>query len=130
MNPWMQITGWMLIHFVWQGGLLALATAAGLQLCRRAPSATRYAIACTGLTAMLASPVMTAAYFSMPGAGLVQAPARPAAVGSEVIVPRRELRLTTCLLRRPALQRRHDSNSRRGCRPSCGAGLRVWRCCG
>ena len=30
MNPWIEVTGWTLIHFVWQGTLLALATAAAL----------------------------------------------------------------------------------------------------
>ena len=33
MQAWMLVTGWTLIHFVWQGGLLAVATAAGLRLC-------------------------------------------------------------------------------------------------
>jgi len=41
MSPWMQITAWTLIHFVWQGGLLALATAAGIRLCRRRSSEAR-----------------------------------------------------------------------------------------
>src|SRR5712672_2819948 len=71
MSPWMQITAWTLIHFVWQGGLLALATAAGIRLCRRRSSEARYAIACAGLTAMLASPVITAAFLSAPGSVLV-----------------------------------------------------------
>jgi beta-lactamase regulating signal transducer with metallopeptidase domain len=65
MNPpiqaWMQVTGWTLIHFVWQGGLLAVATAAGLRLSRRRAPEVRYAIACLGLTAMLAAPAITAA---------------------------------------------------------------------
>ena len=73
MNPWMQVTGWTLIHFVWQGGLLALATAAGLRLCRRRSSEARYAIACAGLTAMLASPLVTAAFFRAPDSALVSA---------------------------------------------------------
>lgn len=82
MNPWMHAIGWTLIHFVWQGGLLALATAAGLRLCRRRSSEARYAIACAGLTALLAAPVVTAAFFWTPGSGLVPAentgPAVPA----------------------------------------------------
>ena len=82
MNPWMHAIGWTLIHFVWQGGLLALATAAGLRLCRRRSSEARYAIACAGLTALLAAPVVTAAFFWTPGSGLVRAentgPAVPA----------------------------------------------------
>ena len=64
MNPplqaWTQVIGWTLIHFVWQGGLLALAVAAGLRLCRRRSPEARYAIACAGLTAMLAAPAITA----------------------------------------------------------------------
>jgi beta-lactamase regulating signal transducer with metallopeptidase domain len=71
MNPWMQVTGWTLIHFIWQGGLIALATAAGLRLCRHRSSDVRYAIACVGLASMLASPIVTAAFFRAPASGLV-----------------------------------------------------------
>ena len=64
MNPplqaWTHVIGWTLIHFVWQGGLLAIVVAAGLRLCRRRSPAARYAIACAGLTAMLAAPAITA----------------------------------------------------------------------
>ena len=70
MSPWMQITAWTLIHFVWQGGLIAVATAAGIRLCRRRSSEARYAIACAGLTAMLASPVITASFLWAPGSVL------------------------------------------------------------
>jgi TonB family protein len=85
MNAWIQVTGWTLIHFVWQGSALALATAAGLRLCRRRSSEARYAIACAGLTAMLASPVLTAVFFRPPGSALVQREdALPAAHASEV----------------------------------------------
>jgi beta-lactamase regulating signal transducer with metallopeptidase domain len=66
MLDWMQVTGWTLIHFVWQGGLIAIATAAGLRLCRRRSPEVRYAIACAGLTAMLAAPIVTAAVLSAP----------------------------------------------------------------
>ena len=57
----MQTIGWTLIHFVWQGGLLAVVTAAGLRWSRQRSSEARYAIACVGLTAMLAAPAITAA---------------------------------------------------------------------
>ena len=55
MSPWIEVTGWTLIHFVWQGTLLALATAAALGACRRSAADIRYAIACLGLAAMLAT---------------------------------------------------------------------------
>jgi len=89
MNPWMQVTGWTLIHFVWQGGLIALATAAALRLCQRRSSEAQYAIACAGLTAMLASPAITAAFLWAPGS--VIAPSvtiLPTASGSDVTLAR------------------------------------------
>jgi beta-lactamase regulating signal transducer with metallopeptidase domain len=67
MSPWIEVTGWTLIHFVWQGTLLALATAAALGLCRRSAAEVRYAIACLGLTAMLATVAATAVMGTLPG---------------------------------------------------------------
>jgi beta-lactamase regulating signal transducer with metallopeptidase domain len=61
LNAWIYTIGWALIHFVWQGGLIALATAAALASCRHRSSEARYAIACAGLVAMLAAPAITAA---------------------------------------------------------------------
>ena len=61
MSAWIEVTGWTLIHFVWQGGLLAAATAVALRVCRQRSSHTRYGVACLGLAAMLASAMTTAA---------------------------------------------------------------------
>ncbi|MBC3874424.1 M56 family metallopeptidase [Undibacterium flavidum] len=41
--------GWALIHFVWQGILIAVITAVLLLFCRNARAQTRYFIACLGL---------------------------------------------------------------------------------
>ena len=67
MSPWIEVTGWTLIHFVWQGTLLALATAAALGACRRSAADIRYAIACLGLAAMLATAAATAVRGTLPG---------------------------------------------------------------
>src|SRR5258705_13231557 len=80
MNPWMQVAGWTLIHFAWQGALLTLATAAALRLCRRRSSQARYAIACAALTAMLASPVITAVFIVAPRSAVVAGAKRRSAV--------------------------------------------------
>ncbi len=85
MQAWMLVTGWTLIHFVWQGGLLAVATAAGLRLCRRRSSATRYAVACIGLTAMLAAPAVTAAVLWEPASVTLPAETGRPAVSGEAI---------------------------------------------
>ena len=61
MNPWIDVTGWTLIHFVWQGSIVALLTAAALRFARHQSSAVRYAIACGGLATMIIAAAMTAA---------------------------------------------------------------------
>ena len=48
--------GWTLLHFLWQGLLIALVTAVGLRLLRRATPVYRYNFACTGLLACLLWP--------------------------------------------------------------------------
>lgn len=48
--------GWTLLHFIWQGALIALATALLLALTRHSRPAVRYNIACTALLACLLWP--------------------------------------------------------------------------
>ena len=60
MNEWVQIAGWVLIHFLWQGSALAIIAAAALRFCRRRSSSVRYSVACLALGAMLAAPLLTA----------------------------------------------------------------------
>ncbi|HEY6211258.1 MAG TPA: M56 family metallopeptidase, partial [Vicinamibacterales bacterium] len=61
MTSWMlTITGWTLIHFTWQGASIAFVVAFALRLAQRRSASARYAIACAGLCAMLAAPIVTA----------------------------------------------------------------------
>jgi beta-lactamase regulating signal transducer with metallopeptidase domain len=53
------VVGWTLVHFLWQGAFLGLATAVALRGCRRRSSQFRYAIACLGLASMAAAPALT-----------------------------------------------------------------------
>ena len=48
--------GWTLLHFLWQGLLIALVTAVALRLLRRAAPVYRYNLACTSLLACLLWP--------------------------------------------------------------------------
>ncbi|MGH8638585.1 MAG: hypothetical protein ACREUZ_15720, partial [Burkholderiales bacterium] len=66
MTPWISVTGWALIHFLWQGALLTVATAIALRVASGRSAQTRYAMACMGLLAMLAAPPMTAAVLLVP----------------------------------------------------------------
>ena len=61
MRDWIDIIGWSLLHFAWQGALLGLAVAGVLWLCRRRSANARYAVASGGLLTLLATPVVTAA---------------------------------------------------------------------
>jgi len=47
-----QALGWTLVHFVWEGAVLALVLAAGLWLFRPRSARWRYALACLALAAM------------------------------------------------------------------------------
>ena len=60
MNALIDVAGWTLLSFVWQGALIAAAAAAVLRLSRHAPATVRYAVACGALTAMLVAPAATA----------------------------------------------------------------------
>lgn len=48
--------GWTLVHFTWQGAMIACETALALLLLRKARPQTRYLVACTGLLLCLAWP--------------------------------------------------------------------------
>jgi beta-lactamase regulating signal transducer with metallopeptidase domain len=51
--------GWTLLHFVWQGAVLAALLAGMLILLHRRSAASRYAVACAVLTGMAAAPLVT-----------------------------------------------------------------------
>ena len=58
-EPFGQTLGWTLLHFVWQGTLVALLLAFALYLLRRHTAQTRYVVACGALLLLLAMPVVT-----------------------------------------------------------------------
>lgn len=56
MSAWIDALGWTLVHFLWQGALIGLATAAVLALLRDAAPQQRYLAACAGLLLCAAWP--------------------------------------------------------------------------
>ncbi|MGK5026564.1 M56 family metallopeptidase [Janthinobacterium sp. RB2R34] len=56
MNTFVQALGWTLLHFLWQGLLIAGATALVLAVLRNARPEARYAVGCGALLACLAWP--------------------------------------------------------------------------
>ncbi len=59
MTPLLEIAGWSLIHFVWQGCAIAAGAAIALRLTERRAAAVRYALAGAGLALMVAAPIVT-----------------------------------------------------------------------
>lgn len=57
--PLVERLGWTLIHFVWQGTIVAVIVAAALRVFRKASAKTRYAGLCAALLAVAAAPVVT-----------------------------------------------------------------------
>ncbi|MDR3699158.1 MAG: M56 family metallopeptidase [Candidatus Sulfopaludibacter sp.] len=74
-QPWMARLGWTLLHFLWQGVLVAALLA--VLRARTSGASFRYVSACTALAIMAAAPVVT---FLMLGNGDGAAPAGHAAV--------------------------------------------------
>ena len=60
-TPLAYALGWALVHFVWQGALVALLLAGIFRVCRPTSARLRYAVACAALLAMPAAFFLTAA---------------------------------------------------------------------
>ena len=59
-QPWVDRLGWTLLHFLWQGVLIAAVYAATRKWCVRTSSPNaRYLLACAALAAMAIAPVLT-----------------------------------------------------------------------
>jgi len=54
-----QVVGWTLLHFLWQGSLIAILVAAGLFLLRGSSALHRYVVCCAGMILMLIAPIVT-----------------------------------------------------------------------
>src|SRR6266404_5534264 len=58
-QPIFQALGWSLIHFIWQGALIALLYLSVSVLLRRFAANVRYAAACGAMLLMLIAPAVT-----------------------------------------------------------------------
>jgi hypothetical protein len=58
-QPWVERLGWTLVHFLWQGALIAaLYALARRWLASASGPTTRYVLACAALAAMMAAPLV------------------------------------------------------------------------
>ncbi|MTW09519.1 TonB family protein [Pseudoduganella eburnea] len=89
MNNIINAAGWTLIHFLWQGALVGIATAALLRMMRGASPGSRYTVACLALLACLLWPAYEFAdALQAPGRSwqaLLAAPSNEAVANSELL---------------------------------------------
>jgi beta-lactamase regulating signal transducer with metallopeptidase domain/protein involved in polysaccharide export with SLBB domain len=70
-QPESERLGWVLLHFLWQGLVIAVLLRLAQQALRRVSSQVRYALACTAMLMLAAAPVLT--FFSFSSNRLVRA---------------------------------------------------------
>ncbi len=63
-TPVIQTLGWTLIHFFWQGSLVALIFAALLYGLKSSSPSVRYRVSCIGLSLMVLAPIATFVYLT------------------------------------------------------------------
>ena len=64
-QPLVRAFGWSLLHFVWQGAIIAVFLALVLKLLRGRSPQLRYMVACSALALMMIAPVITFAYLAI-----------------------------------------------------------------
>ena len=68
-----QALGWTLLHFLWQGALVAVVLWCALALMERRSADARYAAACLALLSMVALPLLTFAHLAVDEYGAIMA---------------------------------------------------------
>ncbi|HET9225542.1 MAG TPA: M56 family metallopeptidase, partial [Thermoanaerobaculia bacterium] len=77
-DPVLLAVGWALVHFLWQGTLVAAGLAAGLALMKGRSASARYALAVGALAVMVVLPVATAFQGHEPAVAIDQKTPSPA----------------------------------------------------
>ena len=57
--PAVQALGWALLHFLWQGAVIAALVGVLLALMRRFDAGSRYVVCCAGMLLMVVTPIAT-----------------------------------------------------------------------
>lgn len=82
-GPQVEVAGWALLHFLWQGLAIAAGLGVALRVLQCAAPNTRYAAACAALVLMVACPPATWAWLSG-GRGGAHAPQRATSTAADV----------------------------------------------
>jgi len=80
--------GWTLVHFLWQGALIAAITAGALRLLSRRTAQLRYAVGVSALSIMIAAPAVTFVFYAQAGSILRGTMLRTAAILDPAVLSR------------------------------------------
>lgn len=84
-HPLVRTFGWSLLHFIWEGAIVAISLAVLLKLLSGRSPQLRYVIACTALALMTALPLMTFGYLAITPQALAPATTYSALLNHSVI---------------------------------------------
>jgi bla regulator protein blaR1 len=98
----LHLLGWSLLHFLWEGTLVALLLTVVLAIARQSSAQARYAICCAALALMALCPIATFAYLEQTSGGtthvgLIAENASRLAVAQEQSVPTSLLERATAI---------------------------------
>jgi beta-lactamase regulating signal transducer with metallopeptidase domain len=94
-EPIFQALGWSLVHFIWQGAVVAALYAIANVFLRQCAASIRYGVACAALAGMLVAPLATLFVMSRDSARSSDEAARSKPVTTAVeTVPQPDLKLT------------------------------------
>ena len=115
-QPAAQAVGWALLHFVWQGALVAAVTGGVLAALRRSAADVRYVVATIGMAVMLTLPIVTGVQkWQSLHAGAVAATA-PRSAATDIALP--SVHASTAVHRDTAISASLGSDPKLGSDPS------------
>ncbi len=86
-QPLVQRLGWALLHFVWQGAVIAVVLAFAWWLLRRRTANARYVAGCVAMVLMAAAPVVTMRFVTVSTSSLPTIPPIAPSVAPEADMP-------------------------------------------
>jgi GWxTD domain-containing protein len=86
-QPLIHAVGWSLLHFLWEGAIVALLLASALRLLSNRSSQLRYTAACSALVLMAASPLVTFWFLVVNSSAADQAFSHAIAEGNQLLIP-------------------------------------------
>jgi beta-lactamase regulating signal transducer with metallopeptidase domain len=90
-QPLIHAVGWSLLHFLWEGAIVALLLTSALRLLRNRSSQLRYLVACCALVMMAVSPLITFGWLAVHSTAAAQTFSHAVIEKNRLLIPRGDL---------------------------------------